>query len=160
MRRCKRRDAPTEAAPAAVPSRMPKLTPIALASVPTGAGSDPKTYAANNPGKVLLQKDGTLGDGVDVLLKVANAAVGLRPWFWTEEESETGGGVWQPLGFDAVNGPGPATADPALGKGTAHGRYQDSDSGGRSWILVAETGLVANVLWAHLVVNRRSVTTT
>lgn len=139
---------------------MPKITPIALGSVPTGAGSDPWSYSTANPGKVLLPKDGTNGDGADVKFQVENAAVSLRPWFWTPESSVTGGGVWQPLGFDSVSGPSAATANPASLNGTAHGRYQDADSGGRAWILVAESGNVANVLWAHLDLVRRSVTTT
>lgn len=148
------------ASPREYPQRMAKLTPIALASVPTGAGSDPYTYAAANHGKVLLPKDGGIGDGADVKFQVENAAVSLRPWFWTPEEAVTGGGVWQGLGYDSLSGPEPSTANPASGNGTAHGRFQDADSGGRAWILVAETGNVANVLWAHLDIVRRSVTTT
>jgi len=141
---------------------MPKLTPIAIGSVPTGAGSDPKTYGAANPGRVLLPHVAGGADGADVRFRVQNAAVALRPWFWTVEESESAGGVWQPLGFDAAPGvgPDPSTADPAQANGTAHGRFQDSDSGGRAWILVAESGNVANVLWAHLDIVRRAVTTT
>lgn len=134
---------------------MPFLTPLAAA--PTGAGSDPVTYDAVNPGKVFR---GSSSDSVTVTHQAVTAAVGIRPYFW-EVDDGTGkianGGRWVGLGFDAMAGVTPSIANPGLGNACAHKRFEDEDSGGRWWILVVETGLVANCVWAKLNVNRSRI---
>lgn len=137
---------------------MPFLTPLSAA--PTGAGSDPATYAAANPGKVFLNAPSA--DGITVTHQATTAAVTLRPYFWVTDDGTgkiANSGRWVGIGTDAASGASGSKADPALYNGCAHGRYQDEDSGGRSWILVVESGLAANVVWARLDVNRRSTTT-
>ena len=135
-----------------------KITPIAAA--PTGAGSDPDSYHAANPTKVLLRA--APGDGVDVRFQVQTAAVSLRPYFWQPVPGHADGGAWVGLGFDSASGVGasPATAEPGVGNDCAHGRFQGWDWGVASLILVAADGLVANVKWAALDVVRRGVVTT
>jgi hypothetical protein len=138
---------------------MPFLTPLSAA--PTGAGSDPATYSAANPGKVFFAAPSA--DGITVTHQATAAAVTLRPYFWMTDDGTgkiANSGRWVGIGTDAVSGAAGSKADPALYNGCAHGRYQDEDSGGRSWILVVESGLVANVVWARLDANRRTTTTT
>lgn len=132
---------------------MPFLTPLAAA--PTGAGSDPQSYEIAHPGTVYRAQS---GDAVTVLHQAVNAAVALRPYFWVPDDGSgkiASGGRWVGIGYDATSGATPSAADPASGNACAHGRYQDEDSGGRHWILVAESGMVANSVWALLTVSRR-----
>lgn len=140
--------------------------PIALASVPVpGAAigtANPAAFLKANPGTILLLKDAGGGDGVDVQFTVQSGAVALRPYAWFASSNLVAfpdGGRWVGLGFDSVSGASAATANPASGNASAWGRFQDCDAGGRAWMLVAESGSVANVLEAQIDIVRRSLVT-
>lgn len=82
-----------------------------------------------------------------VRLQAQVAAVAVRPYY----EVDRAAGLWWPLRGDGVSAAEPAnvTADPTVRGGKAEGLYY---SGGLSCavVLVAETGLVANVVRAEI----------
>lgn len=82
-----------------------------------------------------------------VRLQAQVATVAVRPYY----EVDRGSGVWWPLRGDGVAAAEPAnvTADPAVRGGKAEGFYH---SGGLSCavVLVAESGLVANVVRSEI----------
>jgi|JI91814BRNA_FD_contig_121_335655_length_2696_multi_3_in_0_out_0_4 hypothetical protein len=82
-----------------------------------------------------------------VRLQAQVATVSVRPYYEVDRDA----GVWWPLRGDGASTAAPAnvTADPTVRGGKAEGLYY---SGGLSCavVLVAETGLVANVVRAEI----------